>query len=235
MFNATQLMRLHVEALFTCDAAGRLLASNQPDPVAAPRLFLGRTVEGNAWWLRHDAGPALAAELEALCEGLPVSDDLGEASSILEPLLACLALREPITKTWTGPAFHFPAELPRYDNVVQVTHANATVLCPCLEDWLADVSAGVPMVVALEDGKAVSVCASVRVTAVAHEAGVETHPDFRERGHGAQAAAAWATVVRESGRVPLYSTSWSNEASRRLATRLGLVQFGSDLHFRPVG
>jgi predicted GNAT family acetyltransferase len=74
------------------------------------------------------------------------------------------------------------------------------------------------------------VCASVRVTVDAHEAGVETHPDFRGRGQGARAVAAWATLVRESGAVPLYSTSWSNEASRRLASRLGLVQFGSDLH-----
>jgi hypothetical protein len=36
--------------------------------------------------------------------------------------------------------------------------------------------------------------------------------------------------VRQSGAVPLYSTSWSNEASRHLATKLELIHFGSDLH-----
>jgi len=36
--------------------------------------------------------------------------------------------------------------------------------------------------------------------------------------------------VRALERVPLYSTSWENQASRRLAARLGLVHFGADLH-----
>lgn len=111
-----------------------------------------------------------------------------------------------------------------------MTADNATVLAPNLEDWLGDVALGVPMVIALQDGKAVSICGSVRVTPVAHEAGVETHRDFRGRGHGALAVNAWARMVREMDRLPLYSTSWENQASRALAKRLGLIQFGADLH-----
>lgn len=223
-------MRLHVEALFTRGARGRLVAANEPSGAAAPRLFLGRTAEGNAFWFRHDIGPAVVDELRALCDGVPVSDDLLEAPDVAERFRACLERHQPILKTWTGPAFQFPSALPRHDEVVRVTHSNSMVLTPYLGDWLPDVAAGALMAAALEDGRAVSVCASVRVTVDAHEAGVETHPDFRGRGQGARAVAAWATLVRESGAVPLYSTSWSNEASRRLASRLGLVQFGSDLH-----
>lgn len=111
-----------------------------------------------------------------------------------------------------------------------MTPDNASLLSPYLEDWRADVSAGVPMTAALEGGRAVAVCCSVRVTPQAHEAGVETHPDFRRRGHAARAVSAWARAVREIDRMPLYSTSWDNAASRALAGKLGLIRYGGDLH-----
>jgi mono/diheme cytochrome c family protein len=66
--------------------------------------------------------------------------------------------------------------------------------------------------------------------AAAHEAGVETAASCRGRGYAAPVVAAWARAVRDVGRVPLYSTSWRNEASRAVARKLGLVCFGSDLH-----
>ena len=78
--------------------------------------------------------------------------------------------------------------------------------------------------------RAVSICGSARITSRAHEAGVETHPDFRGRGHAVKVVAAWARAVREDGRIPLYSTSWENEASRDVARKLGLVQYGVTFH-----
>jgi hypothetical protein len=36
--------------------------------------------------------------------------------------------------------------------------------------------------------------------------------------------------VHALGATPLYSTSWDNLASRGLAARLGLAQFGVDFH-----
>jgi hypothetical protein len=30
--------------------------------------------------------------------------------------------------------------------------------------------------------------------------------------------------------IPLYSTSWQNQASLALARKLGLIQYGADLH-----
>jgi predicted GNAT family acetyltransferase len=80
------------------------------------------------------------------------------------------------------------------------------------------------------DGRAVAVCCTVRQTSEAHEAGVETVPAFRGCGYAAQVVTAWASAVRERGQVPLYSTSWQNEASRAVARKLGLIQFGNDLH-----
>jgi predicted GNAT family acetyltransferase len=80
------------------------------------------------------------------------------------------------------------------------------------------------------DGHAVSVCCSVRETAEAFEAGVETVAAHRRRGYAPRAVTAWAREVRAMGRVPLYSTSWQNEASRAVARTLGLIHFGTDLH-----
>lgn len=223
-------MRLHVGALFTQDQEGRLVAVNEPGGKPAPRFFLGRTSQGNVWWLRHDLDEPLADELEAVCHAEPVSRDLGRDPALVERLSAILTVAAPVERVWVGPAFVCPRESSRNRLAVRVDRTNADLLSPYLEDWRVDAEEGVAMAVSLQDGRAVSVCCSVRLSDRAHEAGVETHPDFRGRGHGARAVAEWASAVLELKRVPLYSTSWENEASRRLAARLGLVRFGADLH-----
>ena len=230
MINARDLMLLHVEALFTSDDVGRLVAVNERGGAAAPRFFLGRTAQGNAWWFRHDVDVGVADELDALCRSQPAGLEVEPGAGSPAPFIACLSRQELVRRTWAGPAFRFPSDLPRDETAVRVTPANATVLCPYLEDWLVDVAAGVPMTVVMDGGQAVSVCCSVRLTQRAHEAGVETTRDFRGRGHAARAVAAWARAVRDMGLVPLYSTSWENESSRAVARKLGLIPYGVDLH-----
>ncbi|WP_091735774.1 GNAT family N-acetyltransferase [Phenylobacterium immobile] len=63
-----------------------------------------------------------------------------------------------------------------------------------------------------------------------HCAGIETHRDFRQRGHAVAAANAGARAVRKLGAEPLYSTSWENAASLAVARRLGLRQVATDFH-----
>lgn len=230
MIITRDLMRIHVETLFTCDDAGRLLAVNERGGAAAPRFFLGRTADGNAWWIRHDVDAALANDLQALCESQPAGLEVDVGIDSTAPFIARLAREVPVLRTWAGPAFRFPSDLPGSEIAVRVTPDNVTVLSPYFEDWRNDVSPSAPMVVVLEGAKAVSLCASVRLTPQAHEAGVETHRDFRGRGHAAQAVNAWARAVREMDRIPLYSTSWENTSSRALALKLGLIQYGVDLH-----
>lgn len=230
MRDANELMRLHVEALFRRDERGRLLVVNEPGGRAAPRFFLGRTREGSAWWFRHDVDRKLATELEALCRSHVPEYRAEPVPGSAQPFVDCLARSAEVRRIWAGPAYCFPDALPDHGAAIRVTAANAGVLRPRFEDWMGDVSQGVPMAAVLEEGSAVSICCSVRLTEDAHEAGVETHEDFRGRGHGAAATAAWAAAVRRMGRIPLYSTSWDNHASRALASRLGLIQYGVDLH-----
>jgi RimJ/RimL family protein N-acetyltransferase len=113
---------------------------------------------------------------------------------------------------------------------VLVTEANEHLLSPLFKGWARDIRRCQPMVMLSVDGQAVAICCSVRTTGAAHEAGVETAAAYRGRGYAAQVVAAWARAVRELDRVPLYSTSWENEASQAVARKLALIHFGSDLH-----
>ncbi len=227
-----ELMRLHVEALFVHDGAGRLLRTNEPGGRMAPRFYLGRTGRGSLWRFRHDLEAALVEELEAMC----ATDERRAASldspSDVEKYERVLATAAPIERIWTGPAYRFPSQRADGPANAMILRAGDDVdlLRPLLAAWIEDVVDCQPFVIHVEDGKAVAVCCSVRRTADAHEAGVETAAAYRHRGHAAHVTAAWATAVRALGAVPLYSTSWDNVASRALAARLGLVCYGIDLH-----
>jgi predicted GNAT family acetyltransferase len=69
------------------------------------------------------------------------------------------------------------------------------------------------------DGHAISVCFCARRSQLAAEAGVETAVGYRGRGFASRVSAAWARLIRRSGRLPLYSTSWSNTASLAVARK----------------
>ncbi|HUQ83189.1 MAG TPA: GNAT family N-acetyltransferase [Gemmatimonadaceae bacterium] len=230
--NARDLMRLHVQALYTMDARGRLDRVNEPGGGPAPRFFLGRTREGNEWWFRHDVDDAVAHELEALAASETVSDDLRTSRVSAARYEALLARVGPVQRTESGPAYWVPpSESSASPDVVHVTGENVDLLHRYLTPWLGDVVTSPPLFALLHDGHGVAVCASVRITPLAHEAGVETHLDFRGRGYAPHVVAAWAEAVRALGAVPLYSTSWQNTASQAVARKLGLVRFGGDLHF----
>jgi RimJ/RimL family protein N-acetyltransferase len=231
MTTNSDLMRLHVEALFTHDAEGHVVRVNEPDGALAPRFFLGSTTDGAVWRFRHDVGHDVRRELEAAASQDDVLRDHGIGARTGPSRYAeILARSAPVQRTWIGPAFCFPHELPATIDTMLVTEANAELLRPHLEAWVPDARLNPPLFARTVDGRAVAVCCSVRRTDMAHEVGVETAPSYRGRGYAAQVVTAWARAVRAMGRVPLYSTSWQNEASRAVARKLALIHFGSDLH-----
>ena len=225
------LMRAHIEALYVHDAGGRMTHVNEPSGQRAPRFYLGRTVDGVEWRVRDDIDDrqflddlqAAAEDSALLYEGALEPLD----SNRFEEILSRVA---PVERIWTGPAFVFNEQVPMHSSAVLVTEGNENVLRPHLAPWIPDVALSPPLFAVLYEGAAVAVCGSVRRTPVAHEAGVETVPAFRGRGYAGEAVSAWARAIRELGIIPLYSTSWSNVASRGVARKLGLRLFGSDLH-----
>ena len=59
-----ELLDIQIDNVFTHDAAGRIVAINEPDGDPAPRFFLGRTGEGNTWRIRHDVPESIARRLK---------------------------------------------------------------------------------------------------------------------------------------------------------------------------
>jgi hypothetical protein len=223
-------MQFHVEALFTHDAGGDLVRVNEPDGARAPRFFVGRTSEGTMRRFRHDIGPDIREELEVALQSDVIRKPTFDLPIDPSPYKTILDGSGAVRSVWVGPAFYFPQELPASSHATRITVANANMLHPHLSAWIADVQLCQPMLAITVDGQAVSLCCSVRRTNKAHEAGVETTPGHRGRGYAADVVTAWAGAVREMNRVPLYSTSWTNEQSLAVARKIALILFGSDLH-----
>ena len=86
---------------------------------------------------------------------------------------------------------------------------------------------GAPWAAALVDGQVVSLCHTPKpLLAPAAECGVWTHPRSRGRHLAVAVTAAWAGVAAGAGRHLFYRHDHRNEASRRVAERLGLRHLG---------
>lgn len=227
MTTAIECLELHAAALFVHDVEGRLVCTNDIGRPAAPRFYLGRSREGAIWRFRHDVPATLVAALEALCRDEPMVDDLRTPPRHTNDYTKLLA---PVAKVWSGPAMRFTAPPPPPANTLAIDTSNADLLRGTFDDWLADVPHRQPFFVALASDEPAAVCASARITPAACEAGVETRLAFRGRGLAGAAVQAWARAVTQTGAAALYSTSWDNTASQRVAAKLELVTYGCDFH-----
>jgi RimJ/RimL family protein N-acetyltransferase len=226
-----ELMAIHIQALFTHDAHSRLLFVNDSESrVPAPRLFFGQTGTGNLWRFRADLPEILIEELEALFVDEPVGMEFNSNPRHFEAYVRLLETQAPVHRMWMGPAYRFTEYLEPSRPLLSITETNAEMLRGGFEDMVEELSVLQPFVALVEESRAVSVCRSVRVTPAAHEAGVETLPDFRGKGYAKDVVAGWARLVQSMGAIPLYSTSWENTASQAVAKKLHLILYGADFH-----
>lgn len=224
--------RLQVETLFSFDAAGRMVGTNEEPPFAAPRVFLGRTPEGNTWRLRYDVPPEQAAQLARLLESEPPLARPGDEPRCLPEVVAVLARSAPVTSINRGPAFQFETAPPVPAGTLRLPPDANVPFHPEMQEmgWQVPPDAAQqPCHVVIEDGAIVSLCHSSRLSERAAEAGVSTAPSFRGRGLAKAVTAAWAAEVMATGRAAFYSTTWENAASRAIAASFGLVAFGEDM------
>ena len=228
---ANALMDMNARALFIHDDDARLVSTNEWKPRPAPRLYLGRTAHGNVWRLRQDLPNALAQTLLRLCADEPAYPENGAPPRHRHRYAQLLDAQSPIEREWCGPAYWCTRPVVPRLAPIAITAANADLLVPGFDHWAEDIPHEQPFMAAVDQGKAVAVCSSVRITAAACAAGVETLPDHRRRGHAANAVAGWAQTVDALGKIPFYSTSSDNHASQAVvAKRLGFSFVGEDFH-----
>lgn len=212
---------LHLNTLFVLDGRGCIVATRELSPQAPPLFCLVRGTTGCVWAVRHDIANEIAAEVDARAREEPPITDFRAPPLNAERYLSLLGER-----VSSGPAFSFPETLPDTGTVAFVD--DIATLEHNFRGWTAEEIPGCsPVVAIVEEGYAVSVCFCARRSEVAAEAGLETAEAFRGRGLAVRVTAGWARAVRASGRTPLYSTSWANEASLAVARKLGLQMYAS--------
>lgn len=223
---AHQMMEFHVEALFTHDLHMRLLSVNEPWPgeAPAPRFFLGRTIDGTVLSrFRYDVPEKFIEQLEGWCTDEPPVKDFQTRPKHFEAYMNLLQ-GEHFTM---GPCFLVPGGAAPKMQVISITRENGTEYLRSGFEWLkSEIDYAQPCIALVHEGRAVSVCRSVRITSEAHEAGLETLDVYRGRGYAAAVVAGWAMAVRKTGKIPLYSTSWENLASQSVARKSALSLYG---------
>ncbi len=230
--NPDELFRLvdqHVDALYITDDSGRIVACRNSPRAPVPRVHLVRTTAGNRWWFGAQLAPTVVDPLERLLSAEPTVADLEALPPRIDEVEALLATDVPSTRSYRGPAFVFPETIAAASGVELVEQVESDPRFVEPFAWVRDnQESDHPIAVRFVDGVAAAVCHSARDGASAYEAGVDTAEPYRKQGHASAVVAEWARAVRARGRIPMYSTAWTNSASRGVARRLGLVMYAED-------
>ena len=225
---------LHLDTCFVRNDEGRIVSTREPQGERGPLLIIVRGMTSRAWAVRADLPSRLASEIDRIAQSEPPGSDLREAPVHAERYISLLknqivSGQTPAVKLSQsdGPAFLFPDSLPSSGNTVVIE--DERLLEHSFRGWVpGEIAAGrSPVLAIVEDNHPVSVCFCARRSQSAAEAGVETAELYRGRGYGGRVTTAWAEAIRKSGRIPLYSTLWSNSASLAVARTLGLMAYAS--------
>jgi len=221
---------LLLRTLWVLDARGRIVSAREPGAPKGPMLSLLRGPAGCAWAVGHELPDTLAAQLDELAREEPAITDLETPPIHASRYRALLGESE----LFQGPAFTFPQQLERASGLVLIE--DEALLQKHFRGWVpGEIAEGrAPVVAWVEDGAPVSVCFCARLSDEAAEAGLETAEAYRGRGLGPRVTAAWGQMIRASGRVPMYSTAWSNHASRAVARKVGLIAYASNWNVRAL-
>jgi hypothetical protein len=211
---------LLVETLVVLDRPHRSTTMREPGGQCSPSFLLARGAHSCAWAVNVDVPASIANELDALAREEPASAEWQVPPVHGERYRALLDDKH----VFFGPSFGFTVDLP-IDGDETCIIDDERLFGVHFRGWIpGEIAQGrAPVVAIVVDGAPVSACFCARRTGTTAEAGVETAAAYRGRGLVPRVTAAWARAVRETGRIPLYSTSWDNHGSLAVARKLGLA------------
>lgn len=217
---------MHLRSLYLHDERRRLISETVQQGRVAPRFVLVRTGDGVQWRVRQDVPDDVAERLAAIVLEEPVMTDPDR------PPVRAVAYGDvlgTVDRTGGGPFYTFPRAIGPDASVVEITEATADLVPPELggRDGIAH-GTELPCFGVIVGGRAVSVCRTARLVEDAAQAGVNTMEDYRGRGYAKRAVLVWGRAIRKMRREPIYSTSYENFASRRVAKGAGLTLMGVD-------
>lgn len=232
------LLRIETDTLWAHDARGRMTHVRGDPSRPAPLLAVGTA--GGAWLVDVGAvvDDAMASAIRAYVDTLPPAPDRRVPAEAIARCAAMLDASPDAIKFEGGVGFLLPDGVAFDSGAPIVTSASpaadrARLLAPPEANWrddewaalLADRLGAFAMALAA-DGSVISICHCARLTDVAAEAGVWTHPDHRGQRHAVAVTAAWASLLQPSIPYRFYSTSEANAASQRVAAHLGAREIG---------
>jgi len=225
------LIELYSETNCLLDERGRTVALN--DGLRSPlgRFSFRRTGVGNSWLFRYDLCHQTVMTMESLCLQEPIRDPLDQPPIFFNDYMRLLDADYSSDAVGSGPFYWFADAIDPTGHAIEIDSSNIDLLRGELEPWTRAVPHYQPFRASIQDGRAVSVCASVRRTKLAHVAGCETDSAYRGRGHASSAVSSWACAVQQQGAVPFYNTDWGNVASQRVAQGLGARLFAWGFDF----
>ncbi|WP_055666656.1 GNAT family N-acetyltransferase [Desnuesiella massiliensis] len=226
MLNSTELMRMHIESLFTLNDDLRLLNINEPWDTTkpAPRFVMGRTIKGETiYYFRHDVSENIISKVSELCLKEPIAQNANERPKYFEQYLECFQSRSYTEEI----CFYVPDSGEKIRDCILLDSKNVSTFTSDGFEWLKEEFLfSLPCAAFVHAGQAVSICRSVRISHKAHEAGIETMEAFWGNGYAYDVLFKWAQEVRQLGCEPLYSTLSDNFRSLRIAQKANLFCFG---------
>ena len=208
---------IHLQLAVECigfDQQGLLIRIPGPDPDDIARVYVFRHEGGYSLYFGQDLPPAFRERIQAK----------GPHTAFSNPdvVKAILDEHSPCKEGFTGQTYQFPDTLDpgQFPDAIRLTEEHRSLIEQYHPGMKTDHRA---VFAVLRDGSIVSTCVSARESEQAAEAYVYTVAEHRRRGFGRQVAAAWAGHIRECGKIPLYSHTWENVASRGVAQSLNLL------------